>query len=383
MTAVLFGQASDPKPSESRKVLEEGVLPGSIKIPGTDLSLKIGGYVKMDFIQDFDSIGNQFQFKTDTIPVKGTAAADLGGQTTLHARETRVNLVLHGETPKGKFRAFFEGDFYGDSSNFRTRPAFGEFGNLLGGQTWTTFMDISARPRSLDYEGPDGEVFVRQAMFRWTQPLSDHWKLAIAVEQSGSQFTLPLGFIGAARNNTPDFPAFLRYERGRGHFQVASILRQIRFDGQSGSPDISTTGWGINSSFRLNTYGKSGILGSAVFGNGLGRYIESLNGQNADAVFHGNALKALPARAAVIAYEQHWSRHWQSNFTYAYAGLTSDASQPASTIRRTQDVRGNLIWSPYRMLDLGGELLWGRRDNRTGDNGDALRFQFSMIFNLN
>lgn len=376
-------QNSGADKSKSNKFLEEGVMPGSIKIPGTDLSLKFGGYVKLDFIQDFDGIGNLSQFKTDTIPVSGTPNADLGGITTIQARETRFNLDLRGDTPRGKFRAFVEGDFYGDGNAFRLRHAFGEFGNLLAGQTWTTFMDISARQRTLDYEGPDAEVFVRQAMIRWTQPLSHRWKLALAVENPGGQFVTPSGLNGSARSNLPDFPAFLRYEDGRGHFQVASILRQIRFDGVEGSPDVSTLGWGVNTTFRFRTTERDSIAGQFVFGSGIGRYVESLAGQSADAVFRGSKLKALPARGYVLGYEHHWTSSLQSNLAFALADLTTDAVQSNSTIKRTQDARINLIWSPFRLVDLGGEVIWGRRDNKDGSHGAARRFQISMIYNFN
>ena len=63
--------------------------------------------------------------------------------------------------------------------------------------------------------------------------------------------------------------------------------------------------------------------------------------------------------------------------------MTTDVSQGDSAIKRTQDARANLIWAPYKMINVGGELLWGRRDNRNGAHGDAVRLQVSMIFNLN
>ena len=74
------------------KAVEEGIIPKSIRIPWTDLSLKIGGYAKVDFIEDFSAIGNADQFKTNSIPAEGTDAAAKSGRTTIHARETRVNL---------------------------------------------------------------------------------------------------------------------------------------------------------------------------------------------------------------------------------------------------------------------------------------------------
>jgi hypothetical protein len=375
---------SQPAPAagpSNPKVLEEGILPGSIRIRGSGLSLKLGGYVKLDFIQDFDPIGNIYQFKTDSIPVRPGPNDGEGGQTTLHARETRFLVDLRGDG--SKFRAYFEGDFYGDGNTFRIRHAYGQFGNLLAGQDWSTFQDISTRPRTLDYEGPDGEVFIRQAQVRWTQALSKDWKFAVAAEEPGSQFAVPDGLSGTPRNNVPDIPGFLRFDRPRGHFQVAGILRQIRFDGVGDSADRTTRGWGFNSTFRFNTAGKNALMGQFAFGNGLGRYIESMSGQNVDAAVRDGGLKALPIRTFLAAYEHHWTPRLQSTFAAATARVSLDAAQPASTLRITRDIRGNLIWSMYRMVDLGAEMMFGRREDLDGRFGTAVRLQFAAIFKFN
>jgi hypothetical protein len=42
-----------------------------------------------------------------------------------------------------------------------------------------------------------------------------------------------------------------------------------------------------------------------------------------------------------------------------------------------------LFWTPYRPVDVAGELLWGRRENQDGSTGTALRFQFALIFRIN
>jgi hypothetical protein len=127
--------------THDKDLVEKGIFPKSINIPGTDASFSIGGYAKVDLIKDFDSIGNAYDFQTNSIPVAGSAAADLDGRTTIHARETRINLEFRAAK---RFRAFVEGDFYGDGNAFRLRHAYGELGRLLGGQTWSTFQDISA-----------------------------------------------------------------------------------------------------------------------------------------------------------------------------------------------------------------------------------------------
>ncbi len=372
-----------PQPAQP-KIVEEGIFPKSIKIPGTDLSLSIGGYVKVDFIQDFSAIGNASEFQTSSIPVEGTAAAGHTGRTTIQAKETRFNLDLRSHRRGGNFRAFVEGDFYGSGNAFRLRHGFGEFGPLLGGQTWTTYMDISARPLTLDFEGPDGELFVRQAMLRWTQTVGSAWSWAVAVESPGGQFAIPSGLSGVVQSNAPDFPAHVRYQHGKGHVQIAGVLRQLRFAGSEGVSDASTAGFGVNATFVLNAFGRDQIQGQFMIGEGTARYIEALQGQNVDAVLSPSGdLDALRSQGGVVGYTHHWSERVKSGLAYSTASVDDNPALSGSTLERVQDFRVNAIWTPYTLVDVGGEVLWGRRENQDGSHGDAWRFQFAVIYRLN
>ena len=369
-------------PTQGKAATEKGVFPKSIPIPGTSASVGFGGYAKVDFIQDFDGIGNRDQFQANTIPVEGTAAADQGGGTNIHARETRFNVDFRaGEGHK--FRAFFEGDFFGTSNAFRLRHGYGEFGRVLGGQTWATFMDISARPLTVDYEGPDAEIFVRQAMIRYTRPLSDHWTWAVAVEDPEPQFAIPGTLTGTQRAEVPDVPTYFRYEKTRGHVQLAAIYRQIRFDGEGGSPDADTSGFGFNGAFKVTTVGKDELMGQLAWGEGIGRYIEAFSGQNADAVLTTGEIDALEAMAAVLGYIHHWSPKAKSGISYAYAELDDDPGLGATEIARVDDARVNFVYTPYPLIDYAVELLWGSRENQDGTDGDATRLQFAVTYRFN
>jgi DcaP outer membrane protein len=370
-----------PDSGQGKDLVEKGLFPKSINIPGTDASFGIGGYVKVDFIQDKDAIGNAYDFQTSSIPVAGSAAAEQGGRTTIHARESRINLELRAAR---KFRAFVEGDFYGDKNAFRLRHAYGEFGRLLGGQTWSTFQDISARPLTIDFEGPDGEIFVRQALLRWAQPVAKGVQWALAVENPTVDIAVPSGETGVAQADLPDFVTHLRWTGKKGHGQLGGILRKLRFDGESGSPDQSTTGWGLHASFNVKPFGKDELLGQLVYGEGIAHYVEALAGQGSDAVFaSGGGLEALPVTAAVIGFTHHWSQALRSGVSYAFADLDNGASQSASAIRQTQDFRVNLLYTPYRLVDLAWEVLWGRRENKDGSHGEAVRGQFAVIYRFN
>jgi len=363
------------------KAVEEGSFPHSLQIPGTELSVAFGGYLKADVIQDFDAIGDATQFKTNTIPAEGTAAAAEEGRTTIQANETRLNLDLRSNAG---FRAFVEGDFFGSSGGFRLRHAYGELRGLLAGQTWTTFQDISARPQTLDFEGPDGEVFVRQSLVRYTHGFSPAWKWAVAVENPTSQVAIPQGLVGSVKSDLPDFVTSLRHQGERSHFRAATIVRQIRFAGGPDVSDESAAGWGVNLSAVLKVGGSGELRAQYAVGDGISRYIESLSGQNADAVLAAaDGLTTLPSQAAVVGYILNWTPKLRSGLAYSWADLDGESLLAGSSIATTQDVRVNLIHKPYELVEVGGELLWGRRENQDGTRGDAVRGLFSVIYHFN
>jgi len=56
--ATTAAAAAEGGQTATQKPVEAGLFPASFQIPGTGLSLANGGYVKVDFIQDFKAIGN-------------------------------------------------------------------------------------------------------------------------------------------------------------------------------------------------------------------------------------------------------------------------------------------------------------------------------------
>lgn len=60
--------------------------------------------------------------------------------------------------------------------------------------------------------------------------------------------------------------------------------------------------------------------------------------------------------------------------------LSSPASLPGTTLKRTHSLSGNLKVRPVRSFELGSELLFGRREDRDGGVGNALRLILSTRF---
>jgi hypothetical protein len=153
-----------------------GDYPGSFKLPGSDTSFSIHGYVKLDAIYDADqALGDSAGWTG--IQANGTQAQRRDGIFRFHAKQSRLNFQSRTPTSYGQLKTYIEADFLGatgnqsvsNSTSLRLRHAYGELGPVLGGQTWTNFMDVGSLPETLDFNGPVGVLFARQAQIRYTQ----------------------------------------------------------------------------------------------------------------------------------------------------------------------------------------------------------------------
>ena len=365
--------------------IEEGSFDKSIEIPGTSLAFRFGGYAKLDFIQDFDAIGNRSEFQTSSIPVAGSPGSNVGGATTIQAKETRLNIDVRSPTPAGNFRVFVEGDFYGDGNAFHLRHSYGVLGHLLGGQTWTTFMDIDAVPDTIDFEVPDSSIFVRQALIRWEQSIAKKLRWGVAVEDPHPEISNPAGLDGVAQSTMPDIVTRIKYTRAPSRFvSIAGIVRQIRFNADAGTSNPSATGWGVNVTGRWRTVGSDALTWQVALGDGISRYIEAYEGFGYDAVLSADGdLQLIPAKSFVLGYRHYWRSDLRSTVSFALARLDNQPAQPTDAIHQVRSPHLNLIWSPWHLVEIGGEVMWGERIDKNDGEGTATRFQLGVKFMFN
>jgi hypothetical protein len=102
--------------------------------------VKLGGFVKMDLIHDFDPINDIFGFQTRDIVVAERPPHIPSSQTVFTARTSRAEFKLETDTRWGVFKTRLEGDFANQDNLFHLRHAYGFLGGLLAGQTWSTFV---------------------------------------------------------------------------------------------------------------------------------------------------------------------------------------------------------------------------------------------------
>ena len=341
-------------------------------------TFKPSGRVKLDVIRDFKPIGSEDSFDTRTIPVDGSS----GTNSNIHAKETRLNLDIRGMAEGRELRMFIETDFYGTSSALRLRHAYGSYGGLTAGQTWTTFMDDDNLPRTIDFESPTAFAQIRQAQARWTQKAGGWLTWSAAVEDNKSAIVIPADTPGKAEYALPDFVGRVRFDLPRGHFTTSAFVGAARFRPADDSVDPdSVTLWGTMASVKLPTFGRDYVYSVFTIGDGIGRY----RGGTTAVPDDSGRLHAVGGIAYMGGYEHFWADRWSTNGVYSI-GETFDEDFYTSAVNKglTYGAVNLLYWFLGDRAWTGVEYIYGHREvfGDEENSGSAHRVQYAVRFNL-
>jgi len=357
---------------------------GFFVLPGTQTLLKIGGYFMTDFIYDLKPAGNTDSFIPSSFPVPQATSVN---NATVSIRPTRLSLDFRVPSTKlGEVRFYLEGDLFGTNATTpRLRHAYAQVRNVLIGQTFSNFMDPDAFPDTLDFQGPNGMVSIRNPQLRYGVALSSSTTLYFSVEKPSSDVAFQTPQFSAQPNAPgPDGAIRLRQEFERGHFQVAGIFRSIGASLTDGRND-SVFGWGVNTSVGMRTFGKDNAVFAVAAGHGISRYLQDTSGLGIDAeVASGttNHLQATPAVGIEAAYQHYWLKTLRSSAFYSYAAVNNTDLTAVSTYNHATYTGGNLIWNPYGSLNVGAEFLYGWAMDQNGLKANAPRIQFSAKYSF-
>jgi hypothetical protein len=306
---------------------------GVFKVPGTDSTIKFYGYVQLDGTVDFggrptDIENYDWATILPGVPADDSVDGDRKPQTYLTARTSRFGIMTSTPTAAGPIGVRLEGDFNGpngfqsetftNSVVFRLRHAYGTFGGLLVGQTWSTFLDLGAAPDTVDFNGPGSLALVRNPMIRYTLGLSPALNLQLAVEnnrglQYGWDGSYPVRF-----QSIPDVHANLTYNAKWGHLSLRGVgqtyTRQLGPAGSEENKSTLSLSGAVSGSLKL---GGDTLVAQFSGGPGVGRYLFNALGAPFISVDATDDLQLWTVFAYHVGFTHVWNPKFRSNLVWS------------------------------------------------------------------
>ncbi len=378
-------QAQSPAPAPAGKAPIQNVTLTPAALPGT--TVRLGGFIKADFMATrtgdgelADAAVGRVLYVPSQTPVGG-ASSDVDYDA--HAKFSRLNVGIDSVTEAGnKLGAFFEVDFFGNSLGNQTatntygttvRHAYMYWNGWLAGQTWSNVMDLSALPEAVDFIGPtDGVLFVRQAQLRYTSG-----GFSVALENPETSL---VGAAASDRGALPDLTLRYGWKGDWGTFGVGAILRQLNVD-RAGADDSKMVG-GVTIGGKWTMGANDDLRYQITAGEGISRYIGL--GITGDAALDADGdLDSIGAVAGYVGWRHAFSPKLRSNVIYARSDYDNDAALTGlGATKSVQSLRANLFYSPLPKIDVGAELMFGKREVESGADGDITRLQFTTRYSF-
>ena len=162
---------------------------------------------------------------------------------------------------------------------------------------------------------------------------------------------------------------------------LSAMGRELAYQDTIGGvdQDESEYGYGVSFAGRLMLGERDDIRFQANYGNAMGRYFV-LNAFRAGQIEANGDIELIDAWSAVLALRHHWSERWRSNFAVSLSEADNPDTVAATTNKTVETAHANLIWQVAKPLSLGGELIYGSREQENGDDGDLKRVQFTAKY---
>jgi len=400
-----------------------GSFPNSFLVPGTQTSLRVGGYVKLDFVYDFSAMQNiNGGACPDCAPFDGNNTVNAGAGHNIHGRsqmtasESRFNIITSTPTAYGELKTSIEGDFTNpdgltnssslrvnsNSYGFRLFYAYGTLGPVLAGQARSVFRDADTEPETLDFGGPIVAGPLRQPQLRYTFDFGSGLTLAVAAENPQTVVVANSVSAGGTTFGTkqgdkiPDFTAALRWGGDWGEISGRAVFRDLYWHNGGPTPsnaNSSTFGWGLGVSGQFTGWWGKDIAAFQINGGkGATRYLFAGQLSSIDSgisALNGSDLKPIGAVSAMVQYQHWWTDMLRTTAEGSYGKIyvnsaifpTCTSSSPCGPV----DDHGwtthvNLIWSPVPNVDTGIEWIRMQARNHQNVNANTNRFQGSMKF---
>ncbi|PZO09840.1 MAG: hypothetical protein DCF27_04320 [Lysobacteraceae bacterium] len=358
--------------------------------PGTRFGF--GGFIELDAMLSDTSDGEltddsagRLLYLPSTTPVGGSSEA--GPDLDVHAQFSRFWFAADTDIDGHKVKGYIEADLFGNANGneqstntygLTLRHAYVGWDKWLAGQTWSNFQDAAALPDAVDFIGPtEGTVFVRQAQLRYT---SGPWSASLEKPETTVTPYLVGARISSDDNSLPDATVRYLHKADWGHFTVAGLVRQLKY--QTPLLDESDSAFALSVSGKWNIGANDDIRYMVSYGSGIGRYLGLGLGSDALQAADGS-LQALDGRGGYIAWRHAFNPRLRGNLFVSAASYDNDPLISGLAVTRSAcSIHANLVYTVLPKLEIGAEFIHGTREIESGLDGVLRRLHMHVKYNF-
>jgi len=358
---------------------------GYTPIPATVFMVKFNPKPRLDMMFTTRNPGDaKYRFAPANFPLQSSPVFG-GEQFNATANGSQIRVDMRAPSLPGNFRLYYQNDFFGSDTSqmrYRLQHFYGQYYGVVGGFTYSVFEDPDAWPDTVDYEGPNAQIFARKALIKYTRELGDHWSATVGLEDPNIAVDTTGDAGASSQTKAPDGGFNVRWTPGDlGYMQFSTLMRAVGVRGDT-LEDDTVFGWGVNLSGLFDLTESDFIQFLGVYGEGVGGLGNDSGFQNTDAAFAGDGhLVALPYASGMGAFTHNWNPRWRSTVTFGYVHVDNTSLQSPTAYRNTRYGSANVIYQLYKRLSVGVEGLYGFREVRNGDDTkDVVRVNIALVY---
>ncbi|WP_417530198.1 DcaP family trimeric outer membrane transporter [Marinobacter lipolyticus] len=365
---------------------------GAVSFNAGDYDVSLYGYGRLNASYDVDS-DQALSTRSGSFDglVNNDDAPD--GHFGADAFQSRIGLVT--TSPQG-VKINVEGDFRGSGGgSLRLRHAYGEYNGVLMGQTWSNFTSFVGNTATLDFDSMPGAAGYqsRTAQARYTSgPLSISLEdpqnsiLENGVDDDGD----PAAVDPGKKDSLPALTVRLEDSSDGLSYSAAVLAHQVGYD--TGADDESAVGFATFVAAKMALSDMITVQGSLSYTDGANSYLyrsgDNFGAASAYVDPASGDVETISGYGGTIGAGINLGGGRSINIGYGLVEVDWDDAEDDGLIgvsgqsETNSAAMANYKWTPVQNVMMGVEYQFLKRENVSGDDGDANRILFAAQYNF-
>jgi hypothetical protein len=346
------------------------------------LQLRIYGSVRANFNYTNQDLSNNQSFNSYEIPtdIQSRSPNFYGG-----VEETRLGFEVTRRTKnRGDIFIRLEGDFNNSSTSYRIRHAYGQFGGLLVGQTWSLYNNVGYQPALVSLQGPAGHNSLRTPQIRYSGKFNANMIWGAAIEYSSPNLYIPDSINGSLLQVIPDFTGSYSYLTDRLSLRVSVVISTISGRVGEGTPLSYSFGPGASFAGKVKIKKKGELFFSVSSGKSIAHFIDMFSSENEDMAYNPNTqeMEGLYSNTGYIAYSQNLPKNLSASLSFGVGSIANKDFQTDDAYSYSYHALLNAFWVPVDGAKVGIEFANGQRFDKGGLRGVANRLSMLIYYDF-